>query len=128
MKKLLNRIKIHWSGCTLFILTAITALSLWPQETLPDVPGGDKIHHLISYTLLAFPTALRRPRHWGLLCLLFIVYGGLIELIQPYTNRYGEWLDFAANSTGILCGLLLAELLIRQGLVSAPSLHSRKKK
>lgn len=128
MKKLLNLIKIYWSACTLFILTAITVLSLWPLEELPDVPGGDKSHHLISYTLLSLPTALRRPRHWRLLCLLFIVYGGLIELIQPYTKRYGEWMDFAANSAGVLCGLLLAELLIRQGLVSAPSLRSEQKK
>ncbi|XOF33520.1 MAG: hypothetical protein ACL93V_16210 [Candidatus Electrothrix sp. YB6] len=38
-------------------------------------------------------------------------------MVQPYVNRYGEWLDFAANSTGILCGLLLAELLIRRGFL-----------
>ncbi len=23
-----------------------------------------------------------------------------MELIQPYVNRYGEWLDFAANAGG----------------------------
>lgn len=128
MKKPLNLIKVYWSFCTLFILTAITVFSLWPLEQLPDVPGGDKSHHLISYTLLTFPTALRRPKHWQLLYLLFIVYGGLIELIQPYVNRYGEWLDFTANSIGVLCGLLLAELLTRQGFVPAPSFRSGKQK
>mgnify|MGYP000597371654 FL=1 len=110
MQRLLNLIRTYWSACTLFTLTAITVLSLSPLPESPPVPGGDKTHHLITYALLAFPAALRRPRHWQLLCLLFIAYGGVIELIQPYVNRYSEWLDFAANSTGVLCGLLLAEL------------------
>ncbi|MCI5208642.1 MAG: VanZ family protein, partial [Candidatus Electrothrix sp. ATG2] len=56
----------------------------------------------------------RRPRWWQLIVLLFIAFSGLIELVQPFVNRYGEWLDMAANSTGLLCGLLIAELLRRQ--------------
>ena len=27
----------------------------------------------------------------------FALYSGLIELIQPRVNRYGEWMDFMAN-------------------------------
>jgi hypothetical protein len=26
----------------------------------------------------------------------------LIEIIQPYVNRYGEWLDFLANTIGVI--------------------------
>ncbi len=114
--KLLNLIRTYWHVCTVCMLTAITLLSLQPLSQLPLVPGGDKTHHLIAYALLVFPAAFRRPRHWRLICLLFILYGGMIELLQPYVNRYGEWLDFAANTTGIVCGLLLAELLIRHDL------------
>jgi hypothetical protein len=120
MQRLLNLIRTYWSACTLFTLTGITVLSLSPLEKLPPAPGGDKTHHLIAYALLAFPTALRRPQHWQILCLLFIACGGIIELIQPYVNRYGEWLDFAANSAGVLCGLLFAELLIRRRFLSDP--------
>jgi len=36
--------------------------------------------------------------------LLYICLGGVIELIQPYVNRYGEWLDFIANTAGVLIG------------------------
>ena len=36
--------------------------------------------------------------------MLYICLGGVIELIQPYVNRYGEWLDFIANVTGVLIG------------------------
>lgn len=45
--------------------------------------------------------------------LLFIAYSGAIELLQPYVNRYGEWLDMAANTVGVFCGLIIAELINR---------------
>jgi len=105
-------IKKYWIVLTLITLTAITALSLWPLETLPAVPGSDKTHHLIAYAVLMFPAALRKPTHWKLVGLFFIAYSGMIELIQPYVNRYGEWLDMAANTAGVLCGLLIVELII----------------
>jgi VanZ family protein len=115
MITLLKYIKTYWIACTLFTLAGIIALSLWPQESLPSVPGTDKSHHLIAYAALVFPTALRKPAYWKLICLFFIACGGIIELAQPYVNRYGEWLDLAANTTGILCGLLIAELLLKKG-------------
>lgn len=102
----------HWLAITLTVLAAITALSLWPAEALPDVPGTDKTHHFIAYAALMFPAALRRPGHWQWIGLAFIAYSGAIELIQPYVNRYGEWLDLAANSGGVLCGVLLAQVVL----------------
>ena len=38
----------------------------------------------------------------------FIGYSGLVELIQPYVNRYGEWLDMLANTAGVAFGVALA--------------------
>ena len=110
MIKFLNLIKTNWIGITLFTLAAITILSLWPHERLPPVPGTDKTHHLIGYALLMLPTALRKPNKWVLIGLFFIAYSGLIELLQPYVNRYGDWLDMAANATGVLFGLVVAEI------------------
>jgi VanZ family protein len=111
MKFLLLFIRRYWLVCTTVILVTITFLSLWPNKSLPSVPGGDKVHHLIAYAFLVFPVALRRPRLWLLIVGMFIAYSGLIELVQPFVNRYGEWLDLAANTTGIVCGILLAEVL-----------------
>ena len=111
MIKLLILIRTKWIFATLFILAAITALSLWPLEELPSLPGTDKIHHFIAYAVLMFPAALWKPRHWKLLALLFIAYSGAIELLQPFVNRYSEWLDLAANATGVICGLLIAQLV-----------------
>jgi len=111
MTTLLDTIKAHWVLCSVTALVAITFLSLWPLEQLPSVPGTDKTHHLIAYALLMFPTALRKPKNWLLIGLLFIAYSGTIELLQPYVNRYGEWLDMLANSAGVACGALAAGLV-----------------
>lgn len=35
----------------------------------------------------------------------------MIELIQPYVNRYGEWLNMAANTGGITVDLLAGMLI-----------------
>ena len=113
MIKLLALVRTNWVAFTLFTLVAITTLSLWPLEKLPSLPGTDKTHHFIAYAILMFPTALRKPDKWIMLGLLFIAYGGAIELLQPYVNRYGEWLDIAANTVGVACGLIVAELANR---------------
>lgn len=107
----LKSIKNHWILLTLCVLTAITLLSLWPLKQLPAVPGTDKTHHLIAYALLMLPVALRRPDYWIGYGLLFIAYSGVIELIQPLVHRYGEWMDWLANATGVLCGTLIASLI-----------------
>ncbi len=111
MIKVLQTIENYWIILSICILLIITTLSLWPIDDLPLVPGTDKTHHLIGYAILVFPTALRKPNRWMLLVVFFIFYSGLIELIQPYFNHYGEWLDMLANITGIVCGIILASVM-----------------
>lgn len=110
MLALLNLIRKYWISITLFILAIITILSLWPLESLPPIPGTDKTHHFIAYGVLMLPTALRKPKYWLLISLLFIFWSGVIELIQPYVNRYGEFKDMLANIAGLGCGLLTAKI------------------
>jgi len=86
------------------IAVAILWLSLTPLNELPPVPGGDKTHHLIAYSALALPTALAKPRLILPLAIPYIAMGGIIEWIQPYVNRYGEVLDFLANTAGVVIG------------------------
>jgi NhaP-type Na+/H+ or K+/H+ antiporter len=111
MTGFLNIIRTHWVAFTLTILVAITLLSLWPLDELLPVPGTDKTHHLVAYALLMLPTALRKPDNWILFGILFICYSGAIELLQPYVNRYGEWMDMLANTGGVICGVIVAELI-----------------
>jgi VanZ family protein len=111
MHYLISFISRFWQSITLVILALITIASLFPVEHLPAVPGSDKTHHFISYCGLMLPAAIRRPKHWLTLVLIFIVWSGLIELIQPYVNRYGEWLDLFANMGGILLAIIIAQCL-----------------
>ena len=110
MIPLLTFIRNYWIAITLITITGITLLSLYPLGSLPSVPGSDKTHHFIAYAALMFPTALRKPKYWLFIGLFFVCWSGIIELLQPYVNRYGEWLDLAANTIGLVCGLLLVQL------------------
>ena len=112
MNAVINLIKSHWLSITMCLLAAIATLSLWPAESLPRVPGSDKTHHFISYGALVFPLALRKPKYWLWVIFAFAAFSGAIELIQPYVNRYGEWLDMAANVAGLACGVTAAQLLL----------------
>ena len=107
MRKFADEIKKRWKALTFLILTTITILSLLPLDALPPAPGTDKTHHFIAYAMLMLPTALRKPANWILLGLFFILYSGVIELIQPFVNRYGEWTDMLANSVGVICAAII---------------------
>jgi len=105
-------IQKYWLHITLLLLASIATLSLWPVAHLPSVPGTDKTHHFIAYAALMLPTALRKPKHWLIITFAFLAFSGAIELIQPYVNRYGEWLDMAANSFGLIFGFILAKIIL----------------
>lgn len=107
---MLELIRQRWLLFCTLLLALITTLSLWPVDKLPEMPGSDKIHHYIAYASLMLPLALRRPKGWLWIGLLFFAWSGAIELIQPYMNRYAEWGDLAANGAGLLSGLLIAGL------------------
>lgn len=105
-------IQKYWLHITIILLVSIATLSLWPATYLPSVPGTDKTHHFIAYAALMLPTALRKPKYWLILTFVFLAFSGAIELIQPYVNRYGEWLDMAANAFGLVCGFIIAKLMV----------------
>lgn len=111
LKKFVDEIKKRWKSLTWVLLAIITVFSLLPLDALPSAPGTDKTHHFIAYAMLMLPTALRKPANWIILGVLFILYSGVIELIQPFINRYGEWMDMCANAGGVICGAILAWLV-----------------
>ena len=108
MSAMITMLRTYWIIITLFLLAVITLLSLTPLPNLPAMPGNDKTHHLIAYGILTFPVVLKHPKYWLWIGLFFICWGAGVELLQPYINRYGDWLDMAANGIGVLCGMLLA--------------------
>lgn len=123
---LLTLIKKRWFFITLLVLTAITVLSLTPLKALPPPPGSDKTHHFIAYATLMLPCAIRKPKHLPMITLFFVGWSGIIELIQPYVNRYGELEDLIANIGGLGCGLLIGVAVRR--LILAPTATNKPKK
>lgn len=95
---------------------ADSVLSLTPLPQLPEVVWSDKIHHLIAYSVLMFPAFLAMHKARFVLLSAFFIWSGVIELIQPFVNRYGELLDLLANGVGLLIGALLA-LLCRKLII-----------
>ena len=92
---------------------------------MEDIPFIDKWTHFVMYggtCLTIWIEYLRRhtKRDWRKLILLAIIapalMSGLIELLQAYCTggrRSGEWLDFAANTTGVLLAAIVGIILIR---------------
>jgi len=113
MNSLLQLIRKYWIALSILLVAIIASLSLSPLPHLPGVPGSDKTHHFIAYSVLVLPLMLKKPNNWVAVFTLYILLSGAIELIQPYVNRYGEWLDMAANIGGLVCGSLVAYLINR---------------
>ena len=104
LKSLLTQYHVH---LTLLLVLFITGLSLLPLPELPELPGKDKTGHLIAYAVCVLPISVVKPKNLVWILLAIFVWSGILELIQPYVNRYGEWLDWVANGTGILLGLIM---------------------
>ena len=94
------------------MLAIVTVASLTPLPALPDVPGTDKMHHVIAYALIALPVSIVRPKFWWRFLMGVFLWSGAIELIQPYVNRYGEWLDLLANFSGVFVGVGLSIIIM----------------
>jgi len=88
----------------LFILgwIGISLATLLPAEQLPTAPGSDKLHHVIGFAAWTIMIAAGNFKTFSYLCVFIWLWGGAIEIIQPYVNRYGEWADFAGDSLGVL--------------------------
>lgn len=114
--------------CSLICITLIWVLSLtpfFPETPLDDVAFIDKWTHFVMYggtcSVMWWEHARhthlsgrRQTIHFSLLTILFLVaLGGLMELLQAHctTTRSGEWLDFWADSLGVVSGTLVGLLI-----------------
>lgn len=111
---------------SLFLVVAIWIICLIPipETPLDDVPMIDKWTHFVMYgSLCSVIFAEYAKRHiqpnikrlaiWGVL--LPVIMGGLIELAQAYCtggNRSGDWIDWIANSIGVMIGTAIGSLVV----------------
>ena len=111
---------------TWIVIAAILYLSFFtpPQTDMEEIPGIDKLAHICMYGGLCFMlwieylrihrTIDRRKMLIGGI-ILPISLSGAIERMQAYctTNRGGEWMDFGANTLGVLLAALVGYYVLR---------------
>ena len=109
----------------LCLFGTIAVLIAFATLTPPTPPTGassnDKLYHFAAFALLVLPVSLLWRPDLARACLVAAGYGAVIEVIQPWFGRSGEWADLAANLAGIVAaagfGLLVMRLrpLARHG-------------
>ncbi|MGY6411575.1 MAG: VanZ family protein [Alkalilacustris sp.] len=98
----LYRLALAASG---LVAVLIAILTLMPGDGVPDAPGNDKLHHFVAFATLVMPVVAARPKAVVWVAPAAILFGGAIELIQPFVGRSGEWADMLANTLGVGFGV-----------------------
>lgn len=114
------------------IIAIVLYLSFFKPPTLsiPLFPGIDKVVHFCMYGGMAGMLwleflwnhrkeriSIKRGLIGGTFCP--ILFGGFVELAQENLTSYrgGDWLDFLANTTGVLVATAIAWFVIRPFLL-----------
>ena len=88
-------------------LVAVIALSLLPQETLPETDTWDKLNHALAYGVLAALGGIGF-KGWRSLLMVglgLVALGAGLELAQSVTpDRDGSIYDAVANFVGVAMG------------------------
>ena len=95
-----------------------------PQTDMEEIPGIDKLVHICMYGGLCFLLWIEYLRTHSVILWKRIIIGGIlfpiafsgcIELAQSYLteHRGGDWLDLAANTTGVLLAALVGYYILR---------------
>lgn len=91
-------VAVVWWGC----------LTPSPPDIPQPFPLFDKFEHCFAYLVLAawFAAIYLQHRQRVVILVLLIAMGGMIEILQHYTGRDAEWLDWLADIGGTLLGLV----------------------
>lgn len=99
-----------WWSLGWLLVAGVIVFSLLPGSAVPSFWLRDKALHALAYFLLMiwFSGIYRRERHWLIAIALFVL-GFALDVAQRATaTRVFDLKDVAANTGGILVGLLLA--------------------
>ena len=133
--KYLSFVRVYpLSTLCILLIWMLSLTPFFPETPLDNVDFIDKYTHFIMYGGTCAVIWWEHLRHCrkevcrqgsqgacrpnlraltvAMLCMVLL--GGLMELLQAYctTTRSGEWLDFWADSIGVLLGTALGLLLL----------------
>ena len=117
--------KYPFSCVCIALIWILSLVPFFPETPLDDIDFIDKWVHIVMYggtfTVLWIEYARKHNSadyeklfFWAFL--VPIVMGGILELLQEYCTggcRNGDWLDFAANSTGVTLAAMIGLLILR---------------
>ena len=113
---------------SLLIILTVIYLSFFkpPTTDLSNIPNIDKIVHVCMYLgmsgmlWLEFLRAHQKGdsplwHAWVGAFVCPVLFSGMVELLQESCTTYrgGDWLDFAANTTGALIASLIGYFVLR---------------
>ena len=118
--------KYPLSWCCIALVWILSLTPFFPETPFDEVQFMDKWTHLVMYGgttsvmwwehLRHCKKEARRPNLQALFWFAvvgMIFLGGLMELLQAYctTTRSGEWLDFFADTIGVILGTIIGLIL-----------------
>lgn len=105
---------MFWLAAGLLATLLGAYLALSPPTQLLPASLGDKLQHALSYVAMGlWFGALYERRHLPRVALALFCFGLAIEGLQalmPF-GRAAEWLDVAANTSGIMIAMVLTRWL-----------------
>jgi VanZ family protein len=109
----------------------VLVVSTHVPPTFPGLPphGTDRLAHLAAYGVLAGLVGLNLQlagghvtgRHFRWLWIAVVLFGVVDELTQPAFGRDASWIDWLADATGAVLGLMLFAWLRAWGRASSPA-------
>ena len=109
------RVKWFWLIVSIFLIGAITYLSLLPANELPKLNVSDKVLHFVAYFILAtWFVGFIKTRWYWLLGSVLLIFSYVIEELQGLSRwRQFDWYDVLANGAGIVVALILGLILLK---------------
>ena len=101
----LQNIALFTALCIAVVIAAAN-LTPWAGKLAPQ--GFDQLFHAAGFAMLVIPMLMVRLKSGLVIASLALVFGGAIERIQRYVNRFGDFSEFWPGFMGVLIGVTLA--------------------
>ncbi|MDB4576046.1 VanZ family protein [bacterium] len=107
-------------GCVMVALVVYLSLTSSPVDTGLSFPYQDKVFHAFAYFVLMtwFAQIYHGRLQRNVIAVMLVIMGVMLEYLQSFDpNRYYEYADMLANSTGVVLGLLVTLTWVKNCLI-----------